>query len=231
MASTIKVDTITTPDGTGNISVDRPLSGSGAGLTSLPAANLTGALPAISGASLTGMAGGAWNVISSTNITSSTASMEFTSGIDATYRTYALQWEGVTSTSSIVQGVVTVGDSGGFQQASGYYAVSARYNYTSTAGSPQGGDSDVIDLHGSYYSTSVSGSNQSGEIIFTRPIDGASFPILRWYVAGFNHSSQAFNSVGTAIRKSAITLDRIKWIYSSGNIATGRFTLYGIAHA
>ena len=55
MASTIKVDTIDTPDGTGNITVSRPLSGSGASLTSLPAANLTGSLPAISGASLTGV--------------------------------------------------------------------------------------------------------------------------------------------------------------------------------
>jgi len=44
MASTIKVTNINTPDGTGNITVDRPLSGSGASLTSLPAGNLTGAM-------------------------------------------------------------------------------------------------------------------------------------------------------------------------------------------
>ena len=55
MTSTLKIDTITTLDGTGNITVDRPLAGSGAGLTSLPAANLTGALPAISGSNLTGV--------------------------------------------------------------------------------------------------------------------------------------------------------------------------------
>ena len=58
MASTIKATNISTPDGTGNITVDRPLSGSGASLTSLPAANLTGSLPAISGAALTGIDGG-----------------------------------------------------------------------------------------------------------------------------------------------------------------------------
>jgi len=55
MASTIKVTNINTPDGTGNIIVDRPLSGSGASLTNLPAANLTGTLPAISGAALTNL--------------------------------------------------------------------------------------------------------------------------------------------------------------------------------
>jgi hypothetical protein len=54
--STLKVDTITTISGTGNINLSRPLSGSGASLTSLPAANLTGVLPAIDGSSLTGVA-------------------------------------------------------------------------------------------------------------------------------------------------------------------------------
>ena len=57
MASTIKTTNITTPDGTGNITVDRPLSGSGASLTSLPAANLTGTIAAISGANVTTLNG------------------------------------------------------------------------------------------------------------------------------------------------------------------------------
>ena len=41
MASTIKVDTIDTPSGSGNITLNRPLSGSGASLTNLPATALT----------------------------------------------------------------------------------------------------------------------------------------------------------------------------------------------
>ncbi len=72
MVSTVKVTNIDTPDNTGNITFDRPIAGDGSGLTSLPAANLTGtvadarisvltaskltgALPAISGASLTNL--------------------------------------------------------------------------------------------------------------------------------------------------------------------------------
>ena len=62
--STIKVNTLTTLDGTGNITLSRPLSGSGASLTSLPAASLTGTiadarfpatLPVASGANLTSL--------------------------------------------------------------------------------------------------------------------------------------------------------------------------------
>ena len=62
--STLKVDTLDTSNGTGNITLSRPLSGSGASLTSLPAASLTGTiadarfpatLPAASGANLTSL--------------------------------------------------------------------------------------------------------------------------------------------------------------------------------
>jgi hypothetical protein len=42
MVSTVKVTNIDTPDNTGNVTFDRPIAGDGSGLTSLPAANLTG---------------------------------------------------------------------------------------------------------------------------------------------------------------------------------------------
>ena len=89
MASTIKVDTIDTPDGTGNITVSRPLSGSGASLTSLPAANLTGTLPAIDGSNLTGMSSGGWGFVSQV-VASGASTVAFTnmaSGYDYMYIT------------------------------------------------------------------------------------------------------------------------------------------------
>ena len=55
MVSTVKVTNIDTPDNTGNITFDRPIVGDGSSLTSLPAANLTGTLPAIDGSALTGL--------------------------------------------------------------------------------------------------------------------------------------------------------------------------------
>ena len=44
MVSTVKVTNIDTPDNTGNVTFDRPIVGDGSGLTSLSAANLTGAM-------------------------------------------------------------------------------------------------------------------------------------------------------------------------------------------
>ena len=84
--STIKVDTVTTLDGTGNITLSRPLtglSGSGASLTALnateltsgtlPMARLSGTLPALNGSALT--------ALNATQLTSGTLPMARLSGL------------------------------------------------------------------------------------------------------------------------------------------------------
>jgi len=78
MASTIKATNISTPDGTGNITVDRPLSGSGASLTSLPAANLTGTLPALDGSALTAVLTRAKGVSSTYDVSTASGTQDVT---------------------------------------------------------------------------------------------------------------------------------------------------------
>tara|TARA_B110000467_G_scaffold25763_2_gene23164 strand:+ start:1748 stop:2383 length:636 start_codon:yes stop_codon:yes gene_type:complete len=55
--STIKVDTITDEAGSGAPNFPNGMTGSAASLTAIPAAQLTGTLPAIDGSALTGIAG------------------------------------------------------------------------------------------------------------------------------------------------------------------------------
>ena len=68
MASTLKIDTVTTPDGTGNITFSRPIVAD--------ISNVTGTLPAISGAALINLPG---LTHSATLATTSGASVDFTS--------------------------------------------------------------------------------------------------------------------------------------------------------
>ena len=67
MASTLKIDTVTTPDGTGNIAFSRPITGDGSNLTGiLPAAGTSGNVLTSDGtnwASQAAAGGGAWNLI------------------------------------------------------------------------------------------------------------------------------------------------------------------------
>jgi len=118
MASTIKVTNIDTPDGTGSITIDRPIVAdisnvtgtlpaiSGANLTALPAANLTGSVPsaalgnmqgkgadiASAGTMTIGTDGGYFDITGTTGITAMTV---------AAGRVFTLQFDGaVTLTHS-----------------------------------------------------------------------------------------------------------------------------------
>jgi hypothetical protein len=89
--SKISADTIRGQSGTTvTVQSGHNLVGSGSGLTALPAANLTGTLPAISGASLTGIT----SLVASTTVTgSAVTSISFT-GLDLdTHLSYIIEVE------------------------------------------------------------------------------------------------------------------------------------------
>ena len=154
MASTIKVDTIDTPSSSGNITVSRPLSGSGASLTNLPAANLTGTLPAISGANLTAL--NATNLGSGTvpdaRLPSTLADTSL-SNLSATGKNkVCLAWINFNGTGTIAirdsYNVSSISDiATGIQQIS-FNTSPSNANYSVTA-SAQIGNSDRVFVSGS----------------------------------------------------------------------------------
>ncbi len=242
MASTIKVDTITTPDGTGNISVDRPLSGSGAGLTSLPAANISGVIPPANLGTGTASAstflngngayseagGGAWNVITSTNITSNVTSVEFTSGIDSTYASYAWTIAGLkpTSTGSNLYMYVKTNTGSYHTGGSDYKTFQSQSNSSSTSwiGGSSGGTSYLLV------------ADQAGllnmEMRLDNPTQTSSIKPFYWNGGHLNNSNHVAWAAGAGAffgNNNAITA--VKFDCGGGNITEGRITMYGIAHA
>jgi len=175
--------------------------------------------------------GGAWNVITSTNVSSAVASVDFTTGIDATYRTYIVQWEGAVSNTNIDGLYSVLGDSSGFDTGSADYKYTATYTYNASVGSAQGSSSSGKIYFAGMYSGTVSGSSVFGQATFTRPIDSASFPSVYWTGGCCSHSSEARETTGVGVRTAAITVDRIRFAFVTGTIIRGRFTLYGISHA
>jgi hypothetical protein len=226
MASTIKVDTITTPDGTGNISVDRPLSGSGAGLTSLPAANLTGALPAISGASLTGLSAGAWAVKSSGTF-SSTSELVITS-VTKTIKAYL---SFVPSANTNIN-MLTSTDGGSGWGGVPYYDVATIcgqhgsntlvYDKTNNSGLFQLNAGSAANIN------SATGSNVIVELTLHTPESNRA-KIATWDVTYPTTIAQDDNLLYTIIGKgtwnNTTAINAIKFYPGSGTFSAGTYTI------
>jgi len=104
-------DTFTIPAGV-------TLAGSGASLTAIPAANLTGTLPAISGANLTNLPSSPNITLGTTVATTSGNTIDFT-GIPSGTKRIILSVDQISIGSGTSGPIVQLGDSGGFE-TSGY---------------------------------------------------------------------------------------------------------------
>jgi len=175
--------------------------------------------------------GGAWNIIG-TAVASDSASLTVT-GLDSTYDTYAIGFSDMVPATSHTGTRFRVGDSSGVDSASGDYNY-----YTSTHKSFDGGgithaadeSADHINLADS--TDNNAGSGFGGMLYLNRPGDGTSGPMVSGtFVAIKNTMSNSMCHVVAGNRSTVITLDRVNVSFISGNITSGRMTVWGIAHA
>ena len=227
--------TVLTYDASGNPTAVGPGS-DGQVLTSTGA----GSPPAFEAAS-----GGAWTLIG-TAVASSSASLTIT-GLDSTYDTYAIAIADMVPATDSVQLRMRMGDSGGIDSGSTDYswAVSgARISGPGTGATGANFTSQdnqeafmviiedcAVGLTSDIWSASAEGC---GAMIFLhRPGDGTTQPTISG-TGTYWSSDAAVNLYAQTMaggRRAVITLDRIECLFSSGNIATGRLTIWGIAHA
>ena len=78
---------------------------------------------------------------------------------------------------------------------------------------------------------SAAGEGFNATLWMNRPADGTTRVGIGGTAAYFTTNSNCVGHHITGARRAVITLDRIQFLFSSGNVATGRFTVYGIAHA
>jgi hypothetical protein len=249
MASKIKVDQIETVDGTGSITVNQPLSGSGAGLTSLPAANITGVIPAanlgtgtassttfLNGSGAYSEAGGgAWTVITSTSISSAVTTVNFTTGISSTYDYYMLVGSHVIQSGAGGTSIKLSSDAGSSWHAGTLYSfTSRRYGAASPAGAVTAGTSG-FDITPSIEPGPATGMPNNWTAEFwnlsqaTSPKSFHSKMICtRSGTIGDTYGSNIWGNlnVNTAMNGIQVVSDG-----GGGNFVSGRITLYGIKHA
>ena len=173
--------------------------------------------------------GGAWTLIG-TAVASDSASVTIT-GLDSTYDTFAVAVSDLIPATDGAHMYIRVGDSSGVDSGSTDYsnhtqmvnASSTSYNATATAGNNQ------INL--GFYVGNVSGEGFGGLYYIHNPGDGSVFPLITGTRADKPNGGVTEGGAMCATRDAVITLDRVQFIMSSGNITSGRVTAWGIKHA
>lgn len=207
------------PNGTGVLEVNgsctaTSFSGSGANLTSLPAANITGALPAIDGSNLTGVGGGGLELHSATVVPSDVSSVSITGlANDAYYLVIGRKIEFSTST------FIKVGflNSSGNQQTGICDYVRDLHSSTSTY-------TGYDDLNG------YAGGNTDKYQFYHR--FGTAIGYNNGYFSGQNYGTYERNEIYYSLNSSATQVHGLKYMSSSGTINTGStFLIYKFKEA
>ena len=169
---------------------------------------------------------------------SSSASLEITSGIDSTYNQYKIVLNKVIAATSAAllqmqfstDGVTYAETVGSAIYSSRNYAgvVSALAAETgqsrdATGGSPNTGMNDI-----GYWSSNDSADYLSGWIDFYNPASTSLNKLAYSSMVNFNTSLGPSQMVAPMIINQTSAITALKFAYTSGNIVSGEFILYGI---
>ena len=232
--------TLTLPDTTGELLNDASslasgkLTGalpaiSGSSLTSLTSASLTGALPAIDGSALTGLSAGGLAFISSSDLVS-VATADFTGFNSALYDSYVFTFANVIPATDNVHLGLRTSSNGGTSYDSGstdyQYALFYQSTSTGAGGSNSGNGGNYQQL------TVIRVGSNAGEdgVSGTVNILGPHLAKRTKMVINVTHTSTGeweTSTVGGGSRKSSADVDAVRFYFTAGNIESGTITMYG----
>lgn len=189
--------------------------------------NGAGAAPTMQTAS-----GGAWTLIASASASAS-SSIDFTTGIDATFDTYVILAAGiVTSLAATIE--LRTSNNGGSTFDSG----AADYQWrVHGARAGQGSlDFDSDNNADSVNTAALGAGNTSGlvaspsnfEMRLHSPSTSSARTVITGSVSGFEGSNTVLLQVFAGTRKDAQAVDAVQIILSTGTFTSGNFQLYGI---
>jgi hypothetical protein len=197
-------------------------------MAAMAASKLTGALPAISGASLTGLSSGDLVFLASST-GSTVANVDITTGFSASdYNLYMIALDGVVSLSSGSTLQMRISNDGGSTWLSSCYSRGSGYDYDDTRFSYQGNNTTHWNIS---HSGPVSWPGRSGVIWLTNT--GATLVSMNCSITGNDNTSAANGPcwfIGSGYRVTTVTADAVRFQMSTGNMH-GTFRLYGVKKA
>ena len=179
-------------------------------------------------------AGGAWNLIG-TSVASSSASLTIT-GLNSTYDTYAVALADIVPATDTALGWIRFGDSSGIDTGAadygwGHYGGLVDNTTAGFVGSEDNSDAQILCTH-TTGAGSAAGEGFGAMLYLTSPSDGTTLSMITGTTATANPTvADFYNGQLFGVRRNVITMDRILFQFSTGNIASGRMTVWGIAHA
>ena len=180
-----------------------------------------------------------WNVIGTEEAGggSGTATLDVT-GLSSTYDTYAIGGSDLLPITDNVNAYLRIGDSSGIDSGASDYAwmVQAGNRVEDTS---CGNDCDQDDADAQMIldetNNPVGGATGEGigfMLFLHRPGDGTTKPMITGETTYFEQStSELFPSHFGGARVAVITVDRVQFLFHSGNVESGRLTVWGLAHA
>lgn len=169
-------------------------------------------------------------VLISSQSASNSATIDFTTGLDDTYDAYEIVISSAKPQNDDVQLQMRIGTGGGPTYQTNTYIWGITGQATSSTASDGSGSDSKIGLSFAAGSTAAvgnaSGENFNASIKFNNPeaSDFMEVSILGAYSRSDNLRTSVF---GGGSYKGAAPVTGVRFLFSSGNIASGRFTLYG----
>ena len=175
--------------------------------------------------------GGAWNIIG-TAVADDDASLTITGLDTSVYETFAIRTTNLVGASDATSTYVRLGDSGGIDSGASDYAW---WNLGARAGSHSPGYNGSTGHAQMVVDNSM--GTAAGEVcsitMFLSAASSGDYPLLQFISVGSRLASlpDARWVQGCGVRASAINVTQIQVLASSGNLTSGRMTVWGIAHA
>lgn len=170
-------------------------------------------------------------VLLSTQTASNSATIDFTTGINSTYKMYVVEWDGVKSGSTGNGLQMRISTDGGSTWKSGAsdYAYSFCYfssgATTMTVQSSTGAASMNCAVA---VITTTANTSGSGTVKCFNPSDSARFFTIETSASVTNTSTSVWASRGVGNYTTAGAVNGFRFLMQSGNIVSGTFRLYGV---
>lgn len=168
-------------------------------------------------------------VLIQSQVASASAQIDFTTGLNDTYDSYWISIDSLKPATDDVALWIRVGTGGGPTYQTTGYNYQFQDSGTGTTGSAQA--QIVVNRNGSSVGIgNAAGESLNGDFRFSNPEVG-NFNLIGWNAFHMRADAAPNSYQGVGARSTAEVITGIRFLMSSGNITSGRFTLYGLKKA